>query len=68
MPRLNPLEYLYAEIYQICSGARNSMSGSIEYGVIMDIAKAKGLTDFEDLLYYVNSVENEIQKKNKAKS
>ena len=56
------------DIYNMCSGAREGMSGSINYSVLLDVAKSKGLTNFEDLLYLTKEIESKLRdKKKKAK-
>ena len=60
------IEQTYAEIYNTCSGSRDGLSGAISYSTIMDVAKSKSLTDYDDLLFYVGEVESNLAK-NRAK-
>lgn len=61
------MEQTYTEIYSLCSGARDGMSGAINYSTILDVAKSKGLTDFDDLLFYTGEVESQLAKKREKK-
>lgn len=36
------------------------MSGALNYSVVLDVAKAKSITDFDDLLFYINEAESLI--------
>lgn len=42
------------------------MSGSLNYSVLLDVARSHGLTDFDDLLHYANEVERNLSKKREA--
>lgn len=62
------MEQTYAEIFNKCSGARDGMSGSLNYSVLLDVAKSYGLTEFDELLEYANEVESLLAKnRDKAK-
>lgn len=61
------IEQMYADIYHTCSGARDGMSGAINYSTILDVAKSKGLNDFDDLLFYTGEVESQLAKKKEKK-
>jgi hypothetical protein len=63
MPEINPIDHNIVEIYNLCSNARDGMSGALQYGVVMDVAKSRGMSDFEDLLYYTNCMEKLINEK-----
>ena len=39
------------------------MSGSLNFGVLLDVAKSKGYDDFDDVLFYANEMENLLSKK-----
>lgn len=69
MPEVNAYDSILIGIYNQSSGARNGMTGGLEYGVLLDIAKSQGLADFEDLLHLTDEIENNLRlkrEKNKA--
>lgn len=43
------------------------MSGAINYGTVMDVAKSKGISDYDDLLFYVGEVEKRLMAKRNDK-
>jgi len=63
MPKLNEYDIMLINIYYQCSSSRDGMSGSLNYSVLLDVAKSKGIEDYEDLLYLANEIENELSKK-----
>ena len=63
MPKLNEYDIMLINIYDQCSSSRDGMSGSLNYSVLLDVAKSKGIEDYEDLLYLANEIENELSKK-----
>lgn len=63
MPEINPIDSNIVEIYNLGSNARDGISGALQYGVIMDVAKSRGMNDFDDLLYYANCMEKLISEK-----
>lgn len=63
MPEITIIEQPIVEAYNLSSGARDGMSGSLQYSVLMDVAKSKGLDDFDDVLYYANEMERLLSKK-----
>lgn len=45
------------------------MSGVISYNILIDVAKTRGLDNYEDLLIFTDLIENEINiKREKEKS
>lgn len=38
------------------------MSGAISYGLIIDVARSKGIREFDDLLHYTSEVERLLMK------
>jgi len=42
------------------------MSGSLNFSVLLDVARAKGYTDFDDIMFYANEMENLLSKKREA--
>ncbi len=42
------------------------MSGSLSYSVLLDVARAKGYDDFDDILHYANTMESLLSKKREA--
>jgi hypothetical protein len=65
-PEITALEYPIIEIYNLCSNARDPMSGQIQYSIILDVAKSKGFQEFDDLLFYVDTMESLLNKKREA--
>ncbi len=45
------IEQPIIEIYNLSSGARDGMSGSLNFSVLLDVAKSKGYKEFDDLLF-----------------
>ena len=66
MPEITMIEQPIIEIYNMCSNSREQMSGAINYSIILDVAKSKGYTDFDDILYYTNEVERLLNKKRES--
>ena len=67
MPQLSQLEEIYAEIYNICSSARDGMSGALDFSVLISVAQSRGLKDFDDLMYYANEVETHLRNNREKK-
>ena len=44
------------------------MSGTINYNVLLDVAKSRGLTEFDDLIEFTDLIENELSKKRQNES
>jgi len=63
MPNITQLDSILVNIYNMSSGARDGMSGALNFSVLLDIAKSQGLEDFEDLLYLANEMETNLSKK-----
>ena len=63
MPDINQYDSIIIGIYNQSSGARDSMSGALNYSVLLDVAKSQGLEDFEDLMHFADAMEAEINKK-----
>ena len=63
MPNITQLDSILVNIYNMSSGARDGMSGALNFSVLLDVAKSQGLEDFEDLLYLANEMETNLSKK-----
>ena len=63
MPNINAYDGVLINIYNQSSGARDGFSGALNYSVLLDVAKSQGLEDFDDLLYYANEMESNLNKK-----
>ena len=68
MPKINQIDSILINIYNQSSGARDGMSGTLNFSVLLDVAKSQGLTDFEDLLFLANEMESNLMKKRDEKS
>ena len=69
MPEINAYDSVLIGIYNQSSGARDGLSGGLQYGVLLDIAKSQGLEDYSDLLHLADEMENNLRlkrEKNKA--
>ena len=66
MPEISILDYHLVEIYNLCSNARDGISGSLNYSVLLDVSKSKGVTDFDDILYFSNQMEYYLNKKRES--
>ena len=69
MPKINAYDSILIGIYNQSSGARDGMSGALNYSVLLDIARSHGLSDFDDILYLADEMENNLRlkrEKNKA--
>ena len=60
------IEQPIIEIYNLSSGARDGMSGSLNFSVLLDVAKSKGYKEFDDLLFFANEMESLLHKKREA--
>ena len=61
------MEQTYVEIFNKCSGARDGMSGALNYSVLLDVARSYGLQEFDMLLEYANEVERLLAKNREKK-
>jgi len=66
-PQTTAYENSLIDIYHKSSGARDGMSGGLQYNVLLDIAKAHGITDFDDLMIFTNECENILRKNRENK-
>jgi len=63
MPEINAIDMILIDIYNASSNARDGMTGGLNYGVLLQVAKAKGLREFDDLLYLTDEIERNLNKK-----
>jgi len=67
MPKVNMMDSLLIEVYNQCSGARDGMSGKLDYSVLLKVAESQGLEEFDDLLMLTDKIESELSKKRESK-
>ena len=64
-PKLNYINSLFITTHSKASNARDGMTGSLNYNVMLEIAKLNGITGnlLDDFIDFVNAMENEISTK-----